>query len=126
MLAQIKINDQELTTLVEPEAALARGSSFTNLFIPYKFETTKILKGTNSRQNLLALIDIYSFIILDLNLYLDTHPTCQRTKPLINTFISELHKIKDYYNTHYTPLTICDLSACTTHIEGPWPWEDRF
>jgi hypothetical protein len=38
MLAQINMNNQELTTLVSPEAALARGSSFANLYIPYKFE----------------------------------------------------------------------------------------
>ena len=61
MLAQINVNNQELTTLVPPETALARGSSFANLYIPYKFETNKILKGSNPRQNILALIDIYSF-----------------------------------------------------------------
>ena len=58
MLAQLYINIQELTTLVPPEAALARGSSFANLYIPYKFETNKILKGSTPRQNILALIDI--------------------------------------------------------------------
>ena len=126
MLAQINIKDQELTSLVEPEMALAHGSSFQNLYIPYKFETKKILKGTNPRQNLLALIDIYSFVITDLNLYQDTHPNCGKTKQLLNTFKSELTKIKDYYNTHYTPLTICDISPSGNYIEGPWPWEDRF
>lgn len=126
MLAQINIKDQDLTTLVEPEAALARGSSFTNLYKPYKFETNKILKGSTPRQNLLALIDIYSFIVHDLNLYQDTHPNCKRTKTILNTFKSELSKIKDYYNTNYTPLTICDLSPNGNYIEGPWPWEDRF
>ena len=66
MLAQLYINIQELTTLVPPETSLARGSSFANLYIPYKFETNKILKGSTPRQNLLALIDIYSFIVHDL------------------------------------------------------------
>ena len=45
MLAQINMEVQELTTLVNPETALARGSSFQNLYIPYKYETNKILKG---------------------------------------------------------------------------------
>ena len=126
MLAQIKIENQELTSLVQPEAALARGSSFTNLYIPYKFETQKILKGKTPRQNMLALIDIYSFIVIDLNLYLDTHPNCLKTKGLLTTFKSELMKIKDYYNTNFTQLTICDISPNGNYIEGPWPWEDRF
>ena len=70
MLAQINVNNQELTTLVPPEAALARGSSFANLYIPYKFETNKILKGSNPRQNILALIDIYAFLITDLTMFI--------------------------------------------------------
>ena len=125
MLAQINMNNQELTTLVAPEAALARGSSFANLYIPYKFETTKILKGTNPRQNVLALIDIYSFIITDLNLFLDTHPNNERAKTLILTFKTELEKLKDYYNVNFTPLTINCISN-ESYITGPWPWEDRF
>ena len=39
MLAQINVENQELTTLVPPEVALARGSSFANLYIPYKYFT---------------------------------------------------------------------------------------
>ena len=126
MLAQIKIENQELTQLVQPETALARGSSFTNLYIPYKFETNKILKGTTPRQNLLALINIYSFVITDLNLYQDTHPKCLKTKGLLDTFKSELAKIKDYYTINFTPLTIDAVSPNGNYIEGPWPWEDRF
>ena len=125
MLAQLYINIQELTTLVPPEAALARGSSFANLYIPYKFETNKILKGVTPRQNILALIDIYSFLVTDLNLFLDTHPNNERAKILINTFKTELVKLKDYYNVNFSPITIDSISN-ESYITGPWPWEDRF
>lgn len=125
MLAQLYINIQELTTLVPPEAALARGSSFANLYIPYKFETNKILKGSTPRQNILALIDIYSFLVTDLNLFLDTHPNNERAKILINTFKTELVKLKDYYNANFSPITIDSISN-ESYITGPWPWEDRF
>ena len=125
MLAQVYINIQELTTLVPPEAALARGSSFANLYIPYKFETNKILKGSTPRQNILALIDIYSFLVTDLNLFLDTHPNNERAKMLINTFKTELVKLKDYYNVNFSPITIDSISN-ESYITGPWPWEDRF
>ena len=125
MLAQLYINIQELTTLVPPEAALARGSSFANLYIPYKFETNKILKGSTPRQNILALIDIYSFLVTDLNLFLDTHPNNERAKMLINTFKTELVKLKDYYNVNFSPITIDSISN-ESYITGPWPWEDCF
>ena len=125
MLAQIKMENQEFTTLVTPEAALARGSSFANLYIPYKFETNKILKGSNPRQNMLALIDIYSFIITDLNLFLTTHPKDEKVKTLLKTFKTESVKLKDYYNTNFQALT-CDAISVESYTKGPWPWEDRF
>ena len=125
MLAQLYINIQELTTLVPPEAALARGSSFANLYMPYKFETNKILKGSTPRQNILALIDIYSFLVTDLNLFLDTHSNNERAKMLIGTFKTELVKLKDYYNVNFSPITIDSISN-ESYITGPWPCEDRF
>ena len=125
MLAQINVNNQELTTLVPPEAALARGSSFANLYIPYKFETNKILKGSNPRQNMLSLISMYAFIVTDLNLFLATHPTNEKAKALLNTFKVELTKLKDYYNVNFAALTCGDISS-ESYIKGPWPWEDRF
>ena len=125
MLAKLNINVQELTTLVAPEMALARGSSFANLYIPYKYEANKILKGSTPRQNILALIDIYSFLVTDLNMFLDTHTTNERAKALIITFKTELQKLKDYYNVNFTPLTTDSISN-EAYISGPWPWEDRF
>lgn len=125
MLAQIKMENQEFTTLVAPETALARGSSFANLYIPYKYETNKILKGTSPRQNMLALIDIYSFIVTDLNLFLATHPINEKVKTLLKTFKTELVKLKDYYNTNFQAIT-CDDISMESYIKGPWPWEDRF
>ncbi len=125
MLAQINIENQELLTLVPLETALARGSSFANLYIPYKYETNKILKGSSPRQNILALINIYSFLITDINLFLNTHQTNERAKSLINTFKTELTKLIEYYNSNFAPLTI-DAISNESYITGPWPWEDRF
>ena len=125
MLAQININNQELSTLVAPETALARGSSFPNLYIPYKYEAKKILKGTTQRQNILSLIDIYSFLITDLNMFLTTHSGNERAKSLLNTFKTELNKLKDFYNSNFGPLTIDSIST-ESFATGPWPWEDRF
>ena len=125
MIAQIKMENQEFAPLVNPELGLARGSVFSNLYIPYKYESTKILKGNNPRQNLLSLIDIYAFMVTDLNLYQDTHPNCEKTKKALMTFKMELNKLKDYYNTNFSPLTIDGISE-ESYCKGPWPWEDRF
>ena len=125
ILAKINVENQEFSNLVPFEEALARGSSFTNLFIPYKFVTDKILKGSTQRQNLIALIDIYSFIITDLNMYLDTHPNCEKTKIILKHTQLELMKVKKIYNDNFSSLTIYD-NGYESYIKGPWPWEDRF
>ena len=125
MLAKIYVENQELTSLVSFEEALAKGSSFKNLFIPYKFVTDTILKGKNQRQNLIALIDIYSFVISDLNMYLDTHPNCVNAKEILKNTKIELDKIKKLYNDNFSALSIDDNSK-EPYIKGPWPWEDYF
>ena len=125
ILAKITIENQEFSNLVPYEEALAKGSSFKNLFIPYKFVTDKILKGKNQRQNLLALIDIYSFIITDLNLFQDTHPNCSTAKELLKQTKIELEKVKKLYNDNFSSLTIYD-NGYESYIKGPWPWEDYF
>ena len=126
MLAQINVENQQLTSLVQPESALAKGSSFTNLYIPYKYVTNKILKGTTPRQNIIALIDIYSFLILDLQLFINTHKDCKKSKELIESFKKELAKIKDFYNATYQPLDKDSINISGDYTIGPWPWEDRF
>lgn len=126
MLAQINVENQQITSLVAPEAALARGSSFTNLYIPYKYVTNKILKGANPRQNIIALIDIYTFLIVDLTLYLHTHPDCEKTKDYLNTFKNELKKVKEFYNANFTPITMDEININGVYSKGHWPWEDRF
>ena len=125
MLAKIYVPNQEYTNLVPLEEALARGSSFENLFIPYKFIANGVLKGKNPRQNLLSLIDMYSFLITDLQMYLTTHPNSIKPTETLLLAKTELTKLKKLYNDNFSPLT-CDEMGKEPYVKGPWPWEDRF
>lgn len=125
MLATLMMEAQEFKGLVSPEVALAHGSSFTNLFIPYKYQTTTILKGNCERQNLIALLDMYSFMAFDLREYLDTHPNCEKAKEAIKMVNTELEKVNNYYVEKYGAL--CLNAKCQkNYLEGVWPWEDLF
>ena len=126
MLAQINVENQQFQTLIQPEAALAKGSSFSNLYIPYKYVTNKILKGNTPRQNIIALIDIYTFLITDLTMYSHTHQNCKKTKELIEEFKNELIKVKDFYNANFIPIEMDSINQNGSYTKGPWPWEDRF
>ena len=77
------------------------------------------------QKQLMSMINSYSFMVNELNLFLDTHPNSERAKTLSLTFKTELAKLKDYYNSNFTPLTK-DCISNESYITGPWPWEDRF
>lgn len=70
--------------------SLSRGSSWNNLYEPYKFE------GTELSSSILNIIMAYRFAIIELKLYLDTHPTCEDAKNLLNKLYDEYHKAKQY------------------------------
>ena len=40
--------------------------------------------------------------------------------------LHEYQKLKKMYESKFGILTICDIGNSQTHLEGPWPWEDRF
>ena len=125
MLGNINVEEQKFTSTIDLEAALARGSSFENLFIPYKYVTDKILKGKNTRQNILAMIDMYSFFILDLTYFQITHQDDKEINRLLKIAKIELKQLKEYYDTNFSPLSIDCISDAKITV-GPWPWEDRF
>ena len=125
ILATIYVPNQEYTNLVSLDEALAKGSSFENLYIPYKFIANGVLKGKTPRQNLLALINMYSFLITDLTMYKTTHPNCTKTNETLKTAKAELEKLTKLYNDNFSPL--CEHSeGKEPYAKGPWPWEDRF
>ena len=69
---------------------------------------------------------MYAFLINDLTLFLDTHPKCPKVINSLNIAKNEYQKLKKMYESKFGILTICDIGNSQTHLEGPWPWEDRF
>lgn len=79
----------------------------------------------SNRQSLLNAIQMYAFYLYELQLYLDSHPTCTNA---LNAFrkYKQLHcSAVAAYNRSFGPITAAD-SDCTEVFEwakGPWPWE---
>ena len=68
----------------------------------------------------------YDFMQLELNLFLDTHPTNQKALKefhIINKKAKELRKI---YEENFGPVTTSAVDCTTewTWINSPWPWEN--
>ena len=71
----------------------------------------------NSRNELLRKIQEIDFYAYDLQLYLNTHPDCERALTLYGKTIEEAKKLRNEYEAMYGPLT-----ASASIKKYPWQW----
>ena len=79
----------------------------------------------NEQNELLCKIKEYQFSIIELALYLDTHPEDERAICLHKKYANILKELTDKYQKVYGPLTINYPCNKWRWIEMPWPWERR-
>lgn len=79
------------------------------------------------RDNLLKQVMAADFTIIELNLYLNTHPNDQRAIAMYNNAIRNAKMLREYYERMFGPLTAYDSysSYPWRWIEDPWPWDMR-
>ncbi|WP_018131725.1 spore coat protein CotJB [Effusibacillus pohliae] len=75
---------------------------------------------------LLEQLQAIDFVLVELNLYLDTHPNDAQAIRQYNQHVQERWKLAQEFECHYGPLTHFGHSysdAPWQWSEGPWPWE---
>lgn len=70
-----------------------------------------------SRRELLKKIQEADFFALDLQLYLNTHPNCERALKLYTETVRNAKTLRNEYEEKYGPLT-----ATATPNRTPWQW----
>ena len=75
------------------------------------------------RKQMLMEIRELNFSVIELGLYLDTHPEDQRALCLHRKYVKELKELKDKYQKVYGPLSIYFPCNKWRWLEEPWPWE---
>lgn len=79
------------------------------------------------KQNqLLDYINMVSFAVVEVNLYLDTHPCDQEALEYFRHYSKLRNKAMKEYADAYGPLTIdtnCNNSNTWEWVKNPWPWE---
>ncbi|WP_113927023.1 spore coat protein CotJB [Bacillus sp. P14.5] len=78
------------------------------------------------RQALLERIQIVEFALLDLQLYLDTHPGDKNALEQFNQLSSVLQELKAQHERKYGPLLGFGFSQSKRTwqwINDPWPWQ---
>lgn len=78
-----------------------------------------------NRERLLRELMAADFYVIELNLYLDTHPKDQRALAIYNSSVQRAKMLKENYERLYGPLTaMWSYSAYPWQwIKDPWPWE---
>lgn len=78
------------------------------------------------RENLLLKIQELEFALVDLNLFLDTHPENQRALMDYNMYTNDLMQLRSVFEMQYGPLTNFGYAPSQypwRWLESPWPWE---
>ena len=80
----------------------------------------------DNRTSLLRRIQAYDFAIVEMNLFLDTHPTDAQGIALFHMYQEKRNQLIAAYETQYGPYinTVNDVKGNNfTWISDPWPWE---
>lgn len=79
----------------------------------------------SERDTLLARIQAYGFALLDLGLYLDTHPYDKNALACFHKYKLMKQQVSAEYVSKYGPLTMQEASTPDKWdwIDDPWPWE---
>ncbi len=76
-----------------------------------------------TRKEMLRKIREYNFAIVELALYLDTHPEDQKALCLHKEYAKAYKELCEKYQKVYGPLCITYLLNKWRWLEEPWPWE---
>lgn len=103
-----------------------RGNMFPDLYNSYKLKAPIEIKPENEQADMLTYLDGLTFALIDINLYLDTHPMDKDMISLYNRFLNEYNLVMRDYEKMYGPLTTNSESLkgdSWSWNDSPWPWE---
>ena len=77
------------------------------------------------KEELFKLIQETNFAVIELALYLDTHPECSCALETYHEYHHTLLKDIDVYQRRFDPITIYGVHSdeCWTWGKEPWPWQ---
>lgn len=118
------INFNRGNDLYSVEDGFNKGNMFKDLYSKYKNHVYK-LKINNQKDELLYKVQMYTFALKDLSLYLDTHPTDQSVLLEFQKIKKLLDNEKTKYEKVYGVLCVNEVTSDDkwTWINNPWPWD---
>ena len=111
--------------LFNPYEGYLKGNAFKNEYQPYKNYKVAKINISNEKEEMLLNIGQYSFMMHDINLYLDVHPN---DTVALNMFTDYRNKVNDLitkYERKYGPLSVKGEFNNNTSFaweNTEWPW----
>ena len=105
-----------------------RGNKFPALYNFYRTDKPYEITPMNEQAELLTYVDMYTFAMTDLNLYLDVHPDDKEALQLFNEYRKQAIEATKNYENKYGPLQLTSNSLNTfpwAWDNEPWPWDKK-
>ena len=101
--------------------ALEEGTYYPDLNLPF-FKKVNAVDLPDTPMNRLRALD---FVLLELGLYLDTHPFDKEAADLFQSLSKEEETVRAQVRDTEGPLTMKDamVKGHYTWWKGPWPWQ---
>lgn len=82
--------------------------------------------NNRERECVLKQLMAYDFVLLELNLFLDTHPNNQKALNKFHHIRKKARELREIYENKFGPLTVSAVKSEDewTWINSPWPWEN--
>ncbi len=82
--------------------------------------------NNRERECVLKQLMAYDFVLLELNLFLDTHPNNQKALNKLHHIRKKARELREIYENKFGPLTASAVKSEDewTWINSPWPWEN--
>ena len=77
------------------------------------------------KEELMNLIQSTNFTVIELGLYLDTHPNCPCGLSAYQDYRDMLKRAVEIYERRFEPITIygVDNEDSWSWVQTPWPWQ---
>lgn len=87
-------------------------------------------QGGHSQDDYMLKIQQIGFLLVDLNLYLDTHPDCAQAIDDYNALVCTMQELREAYIRQHGPLMNFGTAPSSVPWQWvddsmPWPWENK-
>ena len=119
-------NGKNNLNLFNPYEGYLKGNAFKDEYKPYKNYRVAKLNINSEKEEMLVNIGQYSFMMHDINLYLDVHPNDSDALQKFTEYRNKLNDLITKYERKYGPLGVkgnINNSTPFSWVTENWPWE---